>query len=60
MFAKSLIIFCQMHCCLCRLDKNVHRMAINHGILDIMLDKDDGQQLQTGKTMIDVGLLTRT
>lgn len=35
-------------------------MAINHGILDIMLDKDDGQQLETGKTMIDVGLLTRT
>jgi len=35
-------------------------VAINHGAIDVMLNKNDERQLKTGEPMIDVGLLTCT
>jgi hypothetical protein len=47
-------MFCQAHGLLRKLDKRVNHMAINHGPLDMTLDKNDDQQLETEEAMIDV------
>jgi hypothetical protein len=49
-----------MQCCLWKLDKKIHRVAINHGSRDVMLDENDERQLKTGGLMMDVGLPTCT